>query len=65
MKKAANVSDRVCFGIRLTSGGMSLFRITQGNECLIIIDCFDEIAPVRLMNGFLGQGLFRNVGERF
>lgn len=46
-------------------GGMSLFRITQGNGCLTIIDCFEEIAPVRLMNGFFGQGLFRNVGERF
>jgi len=65
MKKAANLSDCVCFRIRITSRGMSLFRITQGNGCLNIIDCFDETAIVRPINDFVEQGLFLNMGERF
>ncbi len=38
----------------------NFFRITQGNACLNIIDYFDELAVVRLMNGFVEEGFFPN-----
>lgn len=41
----------------------NFFRITQGNGCLNIIDYFDETTVVRLMNGFIEEGLFPNAGE--
>lgn len=38
------------------------FRITQGNGCVNIIDYFEDIAVVRMMNGSVEQGLFPHVG---
>lgn len=41
----------------------NFFRITQGNGCLNIIDYFDDMTVVRLMNGSVEEGLLPNAGE--
>jgi broad specificity phosphatase PhoE len=38
----------------------NFFRMTQSNGCINIIDYYDDTAVVRLMNGFVQDGVFPN-----